>query len=217
MASNLGCYITTLDQAQTISQYQPLLYAIALRMVGSLQDAEDIVQDTFVKWLTIDQEKIENTRAYLVRTVTNNCINHLNSFRKKKSEYLSNLKNSELMEKYRDFEFPHFDVESELSEALAVVHKKLEPVEKGIYLLREVFDFEYEDLQHIFGKKKENCRQLFVRAKGKLQQEGKRPDDVDHQPLQLMESFKRACHFGQLSEFVGQVSQEVSKLTQQKN
>lgn len=204
-----------MSQAQTISLYQPLLYAIALRMVGSLQDAEDIVQDTFVKWLTIDQEKVENTRAYLVQTVTNNCINHLNSFRKKKSEYFSNLKNSELMEKYRDFEFPRFDLENELSEALAVMHKKLEPVEKGIYLLREVFDFEYEDLQEIFGKKKENCRQLFVRAKDKLQQENKKAKNSDQQPLQLLESFKKACNFGQLSEFVGHISLEV-KIFQQK-
>jgi len=202
-----------MSQAQTISLYQPLLYAIALRMVGSLQDAEDIVQDTFVKWLTIDQEKIENTRAYLVRTVTNNCINHLNSFRKKKSEYLSQMKNIELLERYRDFEFPRFDLENELSEALAVIHKKLEPVEKGIYLLREVFDFEYEDLQHIFGKKKENCRQLFSRAKEKLQKENKKEKATPTQPL--LESFKKACNFGQVSEFVSQINLE-TKIFQQK-
>lgn len=202
-----------MSQAQTISLYQPLLYAIALRMVGSLQDAEDIVQDTFVKWLTIDQDKVDNTRAYLVRTVTNNCINHLNSFRKKKSEYFSQMKNIELLERYRDFEFPRFDLENELSEALAVIHKKLEPVEKGIYLLREVFDFEYEDLQHIFGKKKENCRQLFSRAKEKLQKDNKKEKATPTQPL--LESFKKACNFGQVSEFVSQISPE-TKIFQQK-
>jgi RNA polymerase sigma-70 factor (ECF subfamily) len=204
------------SQDQTISQYQPLLYAIALRMVGSLQDAEDIVQDTFVKWLTIDQQKIDNTKAYLVRTVTNNCINHLNSFRQKKSEYFSHLKTPEILEKYRDFEFPRFDLENELSEALAVVHRRLEPVEKGIYLLREVFDFEYEDLQEIFGKKKENCRQLFVRAKEKLQQENRKTRTSEKQPIQLVESFRKACNFGQLSEFVSQVSTEVNRFSQKK-
>ena len=142
-------------------------------MVGSREDAEDIVQDAFVKWLTIDQEKVQNTKAYLIRTVTNNCINHLNSFKKKKGEYLSQIRNSELLEKYREFEFPRFDFENELSEALAVIHKKLEPVETGIYLLREVFDFDYEELQKIFGKKKDNCRQLFLRAKEKLTQDQK--------------------------------------------
>jgi len=202
-----------LTHAQTISLYQPLLQGIALRMVGSLQDAEDIVQDTFVKWLTIDHEKVENTKAYLIRTLTNNCINHLNSFRKKKSEYFSQLKQTDLLEKYRDFELPRFDLENELSEALGLLHKKLEPVEKGIYLLREVFEFEYEDLQEIFGKKKENCRQLFSRAKEKLHQETKKKAPNDTQPLQLLESFKKACNFGQLTELVNQVSQEVNKLT----
>jgi len=203
-----------MSQTQTISLYQPLLYAIALRMVGSLQDAEDIVQDTFVKWLTIDQEKIDNTRAYLVRTVTNNCINHLNSFRKKKSECFSQVRNVELLERYRDFEFPCFDLENELSEALAVIHKKLEPVEKGIYLLREVFNFEYEDLQHIFGKKKENCRQLFSRAKEKLQKDNKKEKAVPVQPL--LDSFKKACNFGQVSEFVSQISFEAKIFQQNK-
>ena len=95
-----------MNATQTISFYQPLLQAIALKMVGSWEDAQDIVQDTFVKWLTLDQEKVQNPRAYLIRTVTNNCINHLNSFKKKKGEYLSQIKNSELLEKYREFEFP---------------------------------------------------------------------------------------------------------------
>lgn len=205
-----------MSQAQTISLYQPLLQAIALRMVGSLQDAEDIVQDTFIKWLTIDHDKIENTRAYLVKTVTNNCINHLNSFRKKKNEYLSNLKNSDLLDKCFDFELPRFDLENELTEALAVIHKKLEPVEKGVYLLREVFEFEYEDLQDIFGRKKENCRQLFVRAKGKLQQEDKKAKNTENQSTQFLESFKKACSLGQLSEFVGQISLEVNFFQQKK-
>lgn len=196
-----------MNHSQTISRYQPLLYAIALKMVGSLQDAEDIVQDTFVKWLTIDQEKIENTKAYLIRTVTNNCLNHLNSFKKKKNEYISNLKTSEFLEKYREFEFPRFDIENELSEALAVIHKKLEPVEKGIFLLREVFDVDYEELQQIFGKKKENCRQLFLRAKAKLNNENRRSKGKTTQPGQFFDSFKKACS-GHLSDFVHQLTHE---------
>jgi RNA polymerase sigma-70 factor (ECF subfamily) len=185
-----------------------LLQAIALKMVGSWEDAQDIVQDTFVKWLTVDQEKIQNTKAYLIRTVTNQCINHLNSFKTKKSEYLSQIKNSELLEKYREFEFPRFDLENELSEALAILHKKLEPVEKGIYLLREVFDFDYEELQKIFGKKKENCRQLFVRAKEKLTQETKKSKTQAVQPFQLLDTFKKACSSGYFSDFIYQLTHE---------
>ncbi|MDH5610800.1 MAG: RNA polymerase subunit sigma, partial [Cyclobacteriaceae bacterium] len=68
-----------MNRAETIQLYQPLLYSIALRMVGTLEDAEDIVQDTFEKWLSIDVESIHNTKAYLVRSVRNNCLQFLNS------------------------------------------------------------------------------------------------------------------------------------------
>ena len=197
-----------MNPSQTISLYQPLLQAIALKMVGSWEDAQDIVQDTFEKWLTIDQEKIQNTKAYLIRTVTNNCINHLNSFKKKKGEYLSQLKNLEILEKYREFEFPRFDLENELSEALAVIHKKLEPVEKGIYLLREVFDFDYEELQKIFGKKKDNCRQLFFRAKEKLMQDNQQTTAQKDQYFQFFDSFKKACSFGNFTDFIAQLTQD---------
>ncbi len=197
-----------LNHAQTISQYQPLLQAIALKMVGSLHDAEDIVQDTFVKWLTIDQEKIENTKAYLIRTVTNNCLNHLNSFTKKKKEYISSLKTSEFFEKYKEFNFPNFDIENEISEALSILHKKLEPVEKGIFVLREVFDVDYEELQQIFGKKKENCRQMVLRAKAKLRKENHKSKEKINRQAQLLESFKQACSFGSLSEFIQHLTQE---------
>lgn len=199
-----------MNHSQTIALYQPLLHAIAVKMVGSLQDAEDIVQDTFVKWLTIDQEKIENTKAYLIRTVTNNCLNHLNSFKKKKNEYISNLKSSEFLEKYREFEFPKFDFENELSEALAIIHKKLEPVEKGIFLLREVFDVDYEEIQQIFGKKKENCRQMVLRAKEKLNKENRKPKNKPKHPGQFFDSFKKACSLGHLSEFIHQLTHEGS-------
>jgi DNA-directed RNA polymerase specialized sigma24 family protein len=68
-------------------------------MVGSFQDAEDIVQDTFVNWLVIDQQKIVNTKAYLVRSVTNSCINHLQTLKRKKNKCLEAINPSELMER----------------------------------------------------------------------------------------------------------------------
>lgn len=200
-----------MNQTQTIVLYQPVLYSIALKMVGSLEDAEDIVQDTFMKWLTIDHEKIQNTKAYLVKTVIHHCINHLNTFKKKKNEYLSHLHATELMEKYRESDFARFDLENELSGALAIIHKKLEPVEKGIYLLREVFNFDYEDLQEIFGKKKDNCRQLFSRAKEKLRQENEKSIIDFSLHFQFVDSFKKACTMGHLSDFVFHLKQEALK------
>jgi RNA polymerase sigma factor (sigma-70 family) len=160
--------LNQLNTNTAIAQYQPLLQSIAQRMVGCMHDAEDIVQDTFYKYLTIDTSKIENTKAYLIRSVTNNCLNHLNSLKERKKDYLETIKLPEIFDK---IDFSHLDVKQEVSTALAVLHKKLGPLERGLFLLREGFDFEYDELQEIFQKKKEHCRQLVCRAKDKLSKE----------------------------------------------
>lgn len=200
-----------MNQSQAITLYHPLLQAIAYKMLGSLADAEDIVQDTFLKWLTIDPEKINNTKAYLVRAVTNNCINHLNALKQKKNEYLENLNPGELIGRFKEADFANFDLESELGAALAVVHKKLAPMEKAIFLLREVFELEYDELQVIFDKKKENCRQLFCRANEKLNQETKKFKLNIPGHIKFLESFRNACTRGNLSEFINDLSQEAKK------
>ncbi|UII33025.1 sigma-70 family RNA polymerase sigma factor [Fulvivirga ulvae] len=198
-----------MNQSQAIALYQPLLQQIALKMVGSLADAEDIVQDTFLKWLSANTEKIENTKAYLIKAVTNNCINHLEALKRKKDECLQNLNPSELIDWYKEKEFFRFDMENEVSAALNIIQKKLEPLEKGIFVLRELFDFDYDELQHIFDKKKENCRQLFSRAKGKLSEEaGKIKTDTSNHSI--IDNFKKACNFGSPSDFIKEVKREIN-------
>ena len=200
-----------MQEDNSIALYQPILRSIAIRMVGCVEDAEDIVQDTFLKWLTIDTSKVANTKAYLIKSVTNNCLNHLTSIKRKKDELLENLNPADLIEKYKEKEIFHFDVENEVSAALAVVHKKLEPVEKAVYILREVFNFEYEEIQLLFDRKKENCRQLFFRAKEKLTKEPTRfkIDLQDH--FKFLDSFKKACDFGNVADLIGDLTNDIKE------
>jgi len=100
-----------MTQAQTITLYQPLLHTIAYNLVRCKEDAEDIVQETFVKWLTIDQKKIENTKAYLIQAVKNNCLNHLTSLRKKKEEYFDNLHLADLLTKFKETNLSKLDLD----------------------------------------------------------------------------------------------------------
>ena len=79
-----------------------MLQNIAYNLLRCKADAEDIVQDTFVKWLSIDQTKIQNTKAYLIKSVTNNCLTHLNSLKKKKEEYRDSISLAELMVKFKE-------------------------------------------------------------------------------------------------------------------
>lgn len=185
-----------------------MLQSIAQRILGSVADAEDIVQDTLLKWLTIDTKKIQNTKAYLIKAVTNNCINHLNAIKRKKDECLESLKPQELIDKYKELELFNFDFENEVSSALAVIHKKLEPLEKGIFVLREFFDYEYEELQEVFNKKKDNCRKLFSRAKLKLNQEtSKLKSGISN--AQFLDSFKNACHQETHKDFIELIHSEL--------
>lgn len=181
-----------------------MLQAIALRFLGSVSDAEDMVQDTFLKWLTIDAAHIRNTKSYLIKTVTNNCLNHIENLNRKKTEWMDSIPQF-FTEKWD----AHIDFDKELSYALEVIHQKLEPVERGIFLLREVFDLEYEDIQEIFEKKKDHCRQLLHRAKKKLDTESDVVSSADLPPVSFIRSFRNACQHGYLQELILDIKDEI--------
>jgi RNA polymerase sigma factor (sigma-70 family) len=192
-------------QAQIITLYQPTLQSIAFRLLGSMADAEDAVHDAFVKWLSIDTSKIENTQAYLVKMVTNSCLNLIQSKKNKQTFRVEEL-NNVLVDQEKENEVVHFDVETQLNEALKYLHRRLEPLERTIYLLREVFSVEYEDLQKIVGRKADNCRKIVSRAKLKLKNVELPKLSVSLPELNLIEGFKVACHKGLLTQLVNDFS-----------
>ncbi len=185
-----------MTQAQTIALYHPMLHGIAYRLVKCKADAEDIVQDTFLKWLSLKGEKIRNTKAYLIRAVTNNCLNHLEALKRKKEEYLEGIHLPDILNKFKEMDFSHLDLHIDLQAALKLIHSKLEPLERTVFVLREGFNFDYEALQDVLEKKKEHCRQLFSRAKKKLHAEANKINiDWPAKP-QWVENFAKACENG---------------------
>ena len=105
----------------------------------------------------------------------------------------------------------HFDLENEVSAALAVMHRKLEPVEKAVYILREVFNIDYDELQELVDRKKDNCRQLFCRAKEKLGKESIKFKVNIPRHIEMMESFKKACDLGNISDLVSDLSHDIKE------
>ena len=200
-----------MEMKKDIFNYQPMLRSVAMKIVGSLEDAEDIVQDTFEKWLTIDRKNIKNTKAYLIRSVSNNSIKFLTSLKSRISHKTFTVDDCfELDDRQQIKPFLNFDMDAQLSEAWQVLHKKLEPLEKSIYVMREVFSVEYEELQEIFDKKKEHCRQLFFRAKAKLEQD-KIKFKADFPVPKLPLSFKKACELGSIIEIIDEFKRDISK------
>ncbi len=198
-----------MTQAQAITLYQPLLHTIAYNLVRCKEDAEDIVQETFVKWLSIDQKKIENTKAYLIKAVTNNCFNHLNALKRKKEEYFDSIHLPELLSKFKEINLSKLDLDINLAAAFKVLQTKLGPLERAVYLLKEVFDFDYEELQQTLNKKKEHCRQLFCRAQKKLSEEtAKIHWEMPDAPA-LLKSFKDACDFGNAAQLIKELKSHI--------
>jgi RNA polymerase sigma-70 factor (ECF subfamily) len=202
--------ISVLEQAQIIALYQPTLHAIAMRILRCKADAEDIVQETFIKWLNAEHEKIQNTKAYLIRAVTNNCLNHLQSLKRKKEEYLESFHWPEFVEKFRESDFAHMDIEQELTKAFHVLQHKLEPLERAVYVLKEAFDFDYKALQEILDKKQEHCRQLFSRARKKLNDEKIRLNSVIDEKTALMKSFRESCDVGHAADLIRELQNDIS-------
>jgi len=199
-----------MNQAQVIALYQPTLTSIAYNLLRSKADAEDVVQETFLKWLSIDSEKILNTKAYLIKAVTNNCLNHLNALKRKKEEYLDSINVSEFILRFKENNFAHLDLEADLAKAFKVMQAKLEPLERAVYLLKEVFDFDYDALQTVVDKKKDHCRQLLCRAKKKLSEETSKMHFDMPDASKLMASFRKACDMGNAEELIQDLKKDIS-------
>jgi RNA polymerase sigma-70 factor (ECF subfamily) len=182
-----------------------------MRLLKCKADAEDIVQETFIKWLNAEHEKIQNTKAYLIKAVTNNCLNHLEALKRKKVEYLESFHWPEIVEKFRDSDyFSTLELDVELGKAFHMLQHKLEPLERAVYVLKEAFDFDYKALQVLLDKKQEHCRQLFSRAKKKLETEKDRLNLVIEEKTALLKSFKESCEVGSAADFINEAKNQIS-------
>ena len=198
-----------MNQAQAITLYQPTLQRIAYNLVRCKADAEDIVQETFLKWLSIESDKIQNTKAYLIKAVTNNCLNHIQSLRKKKEQYLDTINITEFIHRFRENSFAHLDLEADLDKAFKVICAKLEPLERAVYILKEVFDFDYEALQVVLNKKKDHCRQLVCRARKKIGEETSRMHFELPDVSGLLASFRKSCEKGNPLELIRELKKDI--------
>ena len=131
----------------------------------------------------------------------------MQSLRQKRLQYLESFQWSELVEKIKETtDFSHIDLEAELTKAFHVLQTKLQPLERTVYILKEVFDFDYNALQEVLNKKQDHCRQLFFRAKKKLNDESQTFRGViQPRKAALIESFRKACEVGHPLELIRQL------------
>lgn len=184
------------------TEHRPLLFGIAYRMLGSVMDAEDIVQETYLRWRGLSAE---NPRAYLARITTNLCLDQLRSAAHQREEYVGAWLPDPLITPPDEAV-----VEAEsLSVAFLLLLQKLSPIERAAVLLRDVFDFEYAEIGEIIEKSEANCRQIVRRSRLKLR-EGKVKHDISAETRTILfTQFLTACTSGDLDGLVGLLQDEI--------
>ncbi|HEX9040316.1 MAG TPA: RNA polymerase sigma factor SigJ [Trebonia sp.] len=172
MTGSAGDRVTgAADEAAAAGQFRPLLFSIAYGMTGSVGDAEDIVQDAFLGLTRARQAGtvIADLKAYLTTAVTRLGINYLSSARVRRETYVGDWLPEPVVVPAGDpGPAEHAELADSLSMAFLVLLEALSPVERAVFMLREVFGYDYPAVARITGKTEVNCRQIFARARQRI-------------------------------------------------
>jgi RNA polymerase sigma-70 factor, ECF subfamily len=185
-----------MDTLGVFNQHRPLLFSIAYNMLGSAMDAEDMVQEVYLRWM--ESAAVESPKAYLAAIVTNLCINHLQSAKVQREEYFGPWLPEPLVTEPNDPQQSAALAET-LSMAFLVMLESCTPQERAALLLRQVFDYEYSEIAPMLGKSEAACRQLVSRAKQRITAQRHRaiaPVSTEHQ--QIVTQFLQACIIGDM-------------------
>jgi RNA polymerase sigma-70 factor (ECF subfamily) len=192
-------------------ELRPLLFSIAYRMVSSVSEAEDIVQEAFLRVHRAEAEgtKVDSPKAYLSAVVTRLSIDHLKSARPRREQYVGQW----LPEPLLTDSAPHAAVQAEtadsLSMAFLVLLESLTPVERAVFLLREVFDYDYAEIAKIVQRSEDNCRQLYVRARHHIDEGRPRFEASREQRDELARRFFAAAQLGDTNALVELLAADV--------
>lgn len=199
----------TTSRTASFEEHRRTLFGIAYRMLGSVADAEDIVQEAWLRWDAVDSE-VANPRAYLARTVTNLALNHLGSAAVRRETYVGPW----LPEPLVTEPDAAADVEQAESVSLAmlVVMETLSPLERAVFVLREVFGFSYTEIARALDRSEASVRQVAHRARSHVQARRPRyaaPDEV----REVTERFLDAALGGDLNRMLELLAPDVTAWT----
>ena len=184
--------------ADTFSEHRPLLFSIAYRMLGSVMDAEDIVQETYLRCQKSPEEDVRSPKSYLSTVVTRLCIDQLRSARVQRERYIGPWLPEPLIADQAPAPDERAALADSLSVAFLVLLENLSPAERAVFLLREVFEYEYAEIATVVGKSEASCRQTLHRARLKLTERPRRFDASPAQISKLMERFFAAARRGDM-------------------
>jgi RNA polymerase sigma-70 factor (TIGR02957 family) len=185
-------------------ELRPLLFSIAYRMLGSVGDAEDVVQEAYLRAERAEAQgaDIASRKAFLTTVATRLAIDQLRSARARRETYVGPWLPEPLLTSTEPDAAEHAEMADSLSMSFLVLLETLSPVERAVFLLREVFEYGYDEIAEIVGKSEANCRQILARARKRID-EGKPRFEVDRrQQHELATRFLAAFEDGEVDALV---------------
>lgn len=185
------------EKTHIFEEHRRLLEGIAYRMLGTLADAQDVVQDTYLKWSRANSSEIENPRSWLVTVCSRLALDVLKSARVRRETYIGPW----LPEPFLDEPAPDAKLRTDetVSLALMLALEKLSPAERAAFLLHEVFGYSFEEVAAILNKSSAACRKLASRARAAVQADKPRFQATPEEHQRLLDAFLKAAHGGDLN------------------
>jgi len=190
--------------------HRAYLFSIAYRLLGTVSDAEDMVQDTYVRWRQASDEHIRSTRAYLATIVVRLSMDQLRSARAKREVYVGPWLPEPLATSDRADLTDSVIMRESLSFAFLLMLEKLSPLERAVFVLREVFDFDYSEIAQIVEKSAANCRQVVHRARQRMHEDGIRFEAHAEEVRALAQQFMQAAASGELDGIIRLLAEDVT-------
>ncbi len=198
---------------ESFETYRPYLFSIAYRMLGSAMDAEDMVQETYLRYQTTPKDAIRSLKAYLTTILTRLCMDQLQLARRKRELYVGPW----LPEPIRTAETPEaadpekrVETQESISLAFLVLLEQLQPFERAVFLLREVFEYEFAEIATMLDKSEAACRRSFSRAKLHLASHRPRFPASPETHRQLLTAYFQAVQNGEMTALKDQLAEEVT-------
>lgn len=193
--------------ADPFVEHRGLLFTVAYEMLGSAADAEDVLQESWLRWAAVDRARVRDERAYLMRIVTRQALNHLRAVSRRREEYVGEWLPEPLLTS------PDVADDVELAESVSIamltVLETLAPTERAVFVLREVFDLPYDEIAEAVGKTSASVRQIAHRARDHVAARHQRMEVARSEHEQALERLAHAVNSGDIQALMDVLAPDV--------
>ena len=191
--------------------HRPMLFGVAYRMLGSASEADDAVQDTWLRWRNASVEAVRSPRSWLVTVITRLCLDQLRSARVRREQYVGPWLPEPIVAAISHEPGPEAsaDAVETIDYAFMVMLERLGPVERAVFILHDVFEFGYDEVAAVVKKSEAACRQTLHRARERLREPRKRFTATREERQRLTQLFVQAAGRGDIDALVSALAEDV--------